>query len=260
MRHALSDSSEKPKHQPSGDNRKIWIAIVIQLVWMIFMAGGLMLAVSFFPVSDYLLSAQRKVTGIEVWGAILHSLLFALCNVLLLPGGILAVGGGLFFGLWTGWFFNVVGSVLGAAISFLLSRKFGRIGLINRLLNQDRWKQLENSVQEEGWKIVFFSQLHPLFPTSLLNYLYGLAPIRASTCLFWIALGQAPGLFLYAYIGTMAQRGIGAWKGDKFISSEDWLAWVTGLLLAIGILIILGRLSLRIIRESGGGNEVNDSE
>jgi len=64
---------------------------------------------------------------------------------------------------------------------------------------------LEPAVAREGWKIILLSQLHPLFPTSLLNYLYGLTRIRFRTCMLWVAIGQAPGLFLYAYVGTLGQ-------------------------------------------------------
>jgi hypothetical protein len=45
------------------------------------------------------------------WGAVCYPLLFAACNILLLPGGILAVGGGFFFGLWWGFFIVLVGNL-----------------------------------------------------------------------------------------------------------------------------------------------------
>jgi len=236
------------------DTRKAVVAVMMHLASLALLAGGLMWISSRFPVADYITNAQRRVTEIEVWGALFHAILFALCNVLLLPGGILAVGAGLFFGLWTGWLLNVAGSVMGAAVSFYLSRKLGRGWVVRRFLHNRRWEKLEQGVKREGWKIVFFSQLHPLFPTSLLNYLYGLTPIRASSCLLWIALGQAPGLFLYAYLGTLAQHGLRLWKGHRPAGME-WIWWSSGLALGIVILIVLARISFRILRDNGGSDE-----
>ena len=69
--------------------------------------------------------------------------------------------------------------------------------------------------EREGWKIIFLSQLNPLFPTSLLNYLYGLTAIRFRTCILWVAIGQAPGLFLYAYVGTLGQLGLNLVRGKS---------------------------------------------
>lgn len=251
MSHGLSESPETPNTpRQNDDGRKAWFAMGLHALWLLSIAGGLMLISRYFPISDYLANAQRKIAEGEMHGALWHPFLFALCNVLLLPGGILAIGAGLFFGLWNAWILNLIGSVLGAAAAFFIARKLGRTSFISRLITAQRWQRLESGVQREGWKFVFFSQLHPLFPTSLLNYLYGLTPIRPASCLLWIGLGQAPGLFLYAYIGTMAKRGLDVWKGDLFLSKADWLIWIVGFLIAGWILIILGRISLRILKDA----------
>ena len=137
------------------------------------------------------------------WSAICYPLLYASCNVLLLPGGFLSIGGGFFFGLWWGFFISLIGNVAGAALSFYISRRVGRRFFTVKLMRNATIEALEPAVEREGWKIILLSQLHPLFPTSLLNYLYGLTRIRFRTCILWISIGQAPGLFLYAYLGRL---------------------------------------------------------
>ena len=148
--------------------------------------------------------------GWGVWSAICYPILYACCNVLLLPGGILSIGSGFFFGLWWGFLIALIGNVAGAAISFLIGRTIGRRWLQRRLERSKSLHALEPAVEREGWKLILLSQLHPLFPTSLMNYLYGLTRIRFRTCMIWIAIGQAPGLFLYAYLGTLGQLGLQA--------------------------------------------------
>lgn len=180
----------------------------------------------------------------------LYPLLIAACNLLLLPGGILCIGSGLFFGLWWGFLLALSGNVLGAALAFLLSRAIGRQGLERKLLGYPRWRLLDHGIASRGWKIVFFSQLHPLFPTSLLNYLYGITRIRFATCMLWIALGQTPGLFLYAYLGTLAQLGMRFLKGKTHPHPLEIVNWGGGLLLSLLITLYLGRIAFHVLKEA----------
>src|SRR5437899_11687094 len=79
----------------------------------------------FFPVVNFIEALQERVMGWGAWAAICYPLLFAACNILLLPGGILAVGGGFFFGLWWGFWIVFAGNVVATAIAFALSRSIG---------------------------------------------------------------------------------------------------------------------------------------
>src|SRR6266700_3701006 len=76
----------------------------------------------FFPVVSFIEALQTRVMSWGAWAGICYPLLFAACNILVLPGGILAVGGGFFFGLWWGFLVVFVGNIVGTAISFTLSR------------------------------------------------------------------------------------------------------------------------------------------
>src|SRR4029453_18206185 len=80
----------------------------------------------YFPIVDFIEGLQTRVMGWGAWGAVCYPLLFAVCNILLLPGGVLAVGGGFFFGLWWGLLIVFAGNLIGAAISFASSRWVAR--------------------------------------------------------------------------------------------------------------------------------------
>ena len=204
----------------------------------------------FFPLADMLAAVQQRVMGWGAWSAICYPLLYACCNVLLLPGGFLSLGGGFFFGLWWGFLIILVGNVGGAAISFYISRWIGRRWLRRRLMQNRTLEALEPAVEREGWKIILLSQLHPLFPTSLLNYLYGLTTIRFRTCMLWVAIGQAPGLFLYAYLGTLGQLGLNLVRGKSHPHLVEYFIWGGGLLTSVIVLLLLGRIALRLLKEA----------
>lgn len=225
-------------------------AFYLQLVGFILAALFVAWVVRTFPVVLYITHAQRKIGEMEVWGGVLYPLFYAVCNVLLLPAGILAIGSGLFFGLWWGFFLNLVGNLTGAAIAFVISRKLGRHWVEQKFFRHRKWAALDGAIARDGWQIIFLSQLHPLFPTSLLNYLYGVTRIPFRTCMIWIALGQAPGLFLYAYLGTLAQLGIRLWRGASNPRLSEYFLWIGGLLVTLAVTIGLARLALRLLSEA----------
>jgi uncharacterized membrane protein YdjX (TVP38/TMEM64 family) len=224
-------------------------AIILQLAGLTIVAAGLFFLSRLFPVVDFIAEVQQHVMRWGAWSAIWYPLLYAGCNVLLLPGGVLSVGAGFFFGLWWGFLIALVGNVSGAAISFFISRWVGRQWLRRRLLRNRTLEALEPAVEREGWKIILLSQLHPLFPTSLLNYLYGLTQIRFRTCMLWVAIGQAPGLFLYSYLGTLGQLGLNLARGKTHPRAIEYWIWLGGFVSAAIVLILLGRIALRLLQK-----------
>src|SRR3954462_501223 len=229
---------------------KVRRAIILQLAGLLVVAAALFFLSRLFPVVDILADIQQHVMRWGAWSAIWYPLLYACCNVLLLPGGVLSVGAGFFFGLWWGFFITLAGNVSGAAISFFISRTIGRQWLKRRLLRNPTMSALEPAVEKEGWKIILLSQLHPLFPTSLLNYLYGLTQIRFRTCMLWVAIGQAPGLFLYSYLGTLGQLGLNLARGKTHPRAIEYLIWLGGFGTAAVVLILLGKIALRLIKQA----------
>jgi uncharacterized membrane protein YdjX (TVP38/TMEM64 family) len=229
---------------------KIRRAIIVQLSGLIIVAIVLFFLSCVLPLVDILATVQQRVMQGGAWSAICYPLLYACCNVLLLPGGVLSIGAGFFFGLWWGFLIALLGNVIGAAISFFISRWIGRQWLKRKLLRNRTLVALEPAVEREGWKIILLSQLHPLFPTSLLNYLYGLTKIRFRTCMLWVAIGQAPGLFLYSYLGTLGQLGLNLARGKTHPRAIEYLIWLGGFASAALVLVLLGRIALRLLQEA----------
>ena len=234
------------------------------LYWQI---GGLAIAVvlfavlwRFFPVADLVEAVQQRVAGWGVWGAICYPLLFAACNMLLLPGGVLAVGGGFFFGLWWGFLIVFVGNVFAAAISFAFTRRTAGQWLRRKLSQNLTLRILGPAVERESWKIILLSQLHPLFPTSLLNYVYGLTQIRFGTYMLWSSMGRIPGLFLYVYVGTLGQLGLRLMRGRSQPRVVEYWTWGGAFITTALFLVVLGRIAYRAIQTSQSSGELNDLE
>ncbi|HEY4282710.1 MAG TPA: VTT domain-containing protein [Chthoniobacterales bacterium] len=215
-------------------------------------AGAVVLIVvlsRFFPMMELVTAIQQRVIRWGEWGAACYPFLFALCNLLLLPGGILCVGAGFFYGLWWGFFIVLIGNIIAAAISFAVARSIGREWFARKISRYPKLAALVPAVEREGWKIVALSQLHPLFPTSLVTYLYGLSRIPFRTYLLWVTVGRIPGLFLYVYLGTLGQLGVNLAQGKSHPRVMEYWIWGGAFVISALILFVLGRVAVEAMEK-----------
>jgi len=222
----------------------LWQALVALLV-----VGALVYVARSAP---FLGAVEGTEDVVRKWGGmsiVIYPLMVMAATVLFLPGGILSLGGGFFFGLWWGTLLVLAGNLLGAAVAFFVGRKLGRKFVRRRLLRDPRWAALDGAIAKHGPRIIFFSQLNPLFPTSLFNYLYGITKVPFRTCLWWVALGRLPGIFLYAYLGTLGQLGIRILRGETDPGPMEYFLWGGGLLLTVGVAAVLGQTATKVIED-----------
>jgi len=218
-------------------------ALVLVIVFAIVLSR-------FLPVVSFIEAAQQRVMSWGTWGAVCYPLLFAACNILLLPGGILAVGGGFFFGLWWGFLIVFVGNLIATAVSFALSRRIARRWFQEKLSHNATLQALGPAVERESWKIILLSQLHPLFPTSLLNYFYGITRIPFGSYMLWASLGRAPGIFLYVYAGTLGQLAVRIMRGKSYPRMIEYWIWGGVFVTTVLLLTVLGRMAYTAIQTS----------
>jgi uncharacterized membrane protein YdjX (TVP38/TMEM64 family) len=239
---------------------KVSRAICWQILALVIGVALIFLLSRFVPIVSFVEASQQRVMSWGAWGAVCYPLLFAACNILLLPGGILAVGGGFFFGLWWGFLIVLVGNLVATAISFALSRWIARRWFHQKLSDNPTLRALEPAVERESWKIILLSQLHPLFPTSLLNYFYGLTRIRFSTYMLWASIGRAPGLFLYVYAGTLGQFAVRIMRGKSYPRAIEYWIWGGAFVTTALLLFVLGRIAYRAMQTSHNSADLRREE
>ena len=224
-------------------------ATVAQIALALFIVAALVWLAQSAP---FLGAVEETEDVVRRWGAlsvVIYPLLVMAATVLFLPGGVLSLGGGFFFGLWWGTALVLVGNLLGAAVAFWVGQRLGRRFVREKILCDDRWAALDRAIARRGPRIIFFSQLNPLFPTSLFNYLYGITKVGFWTCMKWVALGRLPGIFLYCYFGTLGQLGIRIIRGESVPGVTDYIIWGGGLFLTIVVAAVLGHTATRVIEE-----------
>lgn len=187
-------------------------------------------------------AVERYVRQAGGWGPVFFILLFAIGTVVFLPGSIFGLAGGALFGPIWGAVFNLTGASLGAVAAFLIARYAasewarGKAG--------PRLDQLIRGVEEEGWRLVAFVRLVPLFPFNLLNYALGLTRIGFRGYVIATVVCMAPGTIAFTWLG---HAGKSAAAGTEDALRQGLVA--LGLVVAVAFLPRLVR-RLRRSRQS----------
>jgi uncharacterized membrane protein YdjX (TVP38/TMEM64 family) len=226
-----------------------WRATLGQALAVLLVVVALIYVARSAPFLGMVEDSENVVREWGVMSVVIYPLMVMAATVLFLPGGILSLGGGFFFGLWWGTLLVLIGNLLGAAVAFYVGHKLGRKFVRKKILRDPRWAALDGAIARRGGRIVFFSQLNPLFPTSLFNYLYGITQVRFRDCMWWVALGRLPGIFLYAYLGTLGQLGIRILRGESEPGLLEYVLWGGGLAVTVGVAAALGHTATKVIEE-----------
>ena len=226
-----------------------WRATLGQALAVLLVVVALIYVARSAPFLGMVEDSENVVREWGVMSVVIYPLMVMAATVLFLPGGILSLGGGFFFGLWWGTLLVLIGNLLGAAVAFYVGHKLGRKFVRKKILRDPRWAALDGAIARRGGRIVFFSQLNPLFPTSLFNYFYGITQVRFRDCMWWVALGRLPGIFLYAYLGTLGQLGIRILRGESEPGLLEYVLWGGGLAVTVGVAAALGHTATKVIEE-----------
>lgn len=168
---------------------------------------------------------QQALQQTGGWAPVLYIGLFILLPAFFFPVAVLALAGGLLFGLWWGSVYTFIGAVLNCAMMFLLARYVGR-SQVQRLVEQKLSPQWQRRLQmadgKEGFLLLIILRLIPAVPYNLINYTFGLTGISFSSYLLASAIGIIPGTFAFINIG------------DKTLEAGSPSFWI-----AIGLLVLL---------------------
>ena len=168
---------------------------------------------------------QQALQQTGGWAPVLYIGLFVLLPAFFFPVAVLALAGGLLFGLWWGSVYTFIGAVLNCALMSLLARYVGR-SQVQRLVEQKLSPQWQRRLQmadgKEGFLLLIILRLIPAVPYNLINYTFGLTGISFSSYLLASAIGIIPGTFAFINIG------------DKTLEAGSPSFWI-----AIGLLVLL---------------------
>ena len=144
-------------------------------------------------IVDRLLSYRE-----EPWSGPLLVALFSVFGLLGLPVSPLMFAGAAVFGVAGGWFYNLIGCIIGSTVSFGAGLWLGR-DLIRKLVGQKRFEAMMRIWERHGFWTVFRLRFLPI-PFPFVNYGAALAGIRFGTYLVASILGMTISIGVWTYL------------------------------------------------------------
>jgi uncharacterized membrane protein YdjX (TVP38/TMEM64 family) len=233
--------------------------------WLIGVVAvaALVAATVFLPVGAYLEALLAWVQGLGALGPVLLILIYIAACVLFLPGSVLTLAAGYFFGLGIGMVVALIGSWVGSSLAFLLGRTLFRAHMEERLHRSPRFAAIDRAVGREGTRIVLLTRLSPVLPFNLLNFAYGVTAVSFGRYLFGSMVGMLPGTFMYVYFGTAAKSLTEVLTGNAASGPGKTALLIAGLCATVVVTVYVTRLARRSMNEVvevGGANLGEDRE
>jgi uncharacterized membrane protein YdjX (TVP38/TMEM64 family) len=178
-------------------NKKRWLLIAIVIFIVLFTSHhkGMYTDFTVEGIKNYVLS-------FGVFAPIAYIVMFTLVPLTLFPDSLLALAGGMVFGLFWGALYTLIGAICGGTLAFYISRSFGR-SLVEKLAkHKAQW--FEDGVEKKGFLLILTLRLIPLIPFDIISYGAGLSKIKYRDFMAGTFLGIIPGVLIYVNLGDKA--------------------------------------------------------
>jgi uncharacterized membrane protein YdjX (TVP38/TMEM64 family) len=152
------------------------------------------------------ISAFVQSTG--AWGPAVYILFCIVASLLFCPGIpllLLAVP----FGALHGTIYAAIGLTLGSSASFLLARYTLRSFIESYAKRNPMFRKIDDGVKREGWRMVMFTRLVPVFPYNIQNFAYGLTGIPLWIFAVVSGICMLPAIAAYVFAGGALISGQG---------------------------------------------------
>jgi uncharacterized membrane protein YdjX (TVP38/TMEM64 family) len=161
------------------------------------------ITVRVFHLDQYLEKERLRqfVAGFGVWGPVIYLIIWTVAPPLFLPGLPITLTGGVLFGPFWGTVYTIFGATAGATLAFLVARYLAGDWVAAKLQGT-KLASLDQKVAKEGWEIVAFTRLIPIFPFFLLNYAFGLTRIPLLHYVLATFFGMLPVTAAYVYFSA----------------------------------------------------------
>ena len=221
-----------------------------RLVMIGIILAGIIAALFFLPIKDYILSVLKWTENLGFWAPLTVIVIYIAACILFLPGSVITLGAGLIFGVVKGTIVVSIGSTLGAVAAFLVGRTLLRNWVEAKVSGNARFTAIDRAVGDQGLKIVFLTRLSPVIPFNLLNYAFGLTRVSLMNYLIGSWIGMLPATLMYVYFGSalrsFAQVAAGDVDGGALQQAFFWV----GLVATIVVVVVVTKIATKAFKEA----------
>jgi uncharacterized membrane protein YdjX (TVP38/TMEM64 family) len=213
---------------------------------IIFVAAALAIMV-YFGMHEQVLNLLEWFDAQGAWAPLFFILIMMAVVVLLLPGILFTTGAGFVFGLVEGSIYVIVGTTLGATVSFLVARYLFGMRARRFVMSHTRLRLVSEEMTPNGWKIVLLTRLIPFFPGKISNYFFGLTQFSLRGYIGGSLLGFIPFSVHNVYLGSIAADITTLAVRDLDRSPMQWAFYGAGFIATLVAVIYLNQLARRAL-------------
>ena len=149
---------------------------------------------------------QEEINDFGILVPIIFIIFYSIATAALLPSTLLIITGGALFGTFEGMAYVLIGSVLGALLSFYIAKYLGK-SFVDRVLykNFEILRVYNELLKKGGILATFILRLAP-FHYSGISYALGLTDIKLSHYFIGTLLGILPSIIILTYFGDSLAR------------------------------------------------------
>lgn len=186
--------------------KKFWQEWRGIILFVVFVITGFLVIYKLGIVDSFnIAELSQVVRDMGIWGKILYVITYILRPLVLFPATPLTLFGGYTFGAVHGTILDVIGAGTGALLAFWIARKLGK-DKIERLIKGKKIEKFDHKIGENGFLVVLYLRLIPLFPFDSINYSMGLSSVRTRDYAVATYLGIIPGAFVLNFLGSSLGR------------------------------------------------------
>ena len=201
----------------------------------------ILLVILALDIHQQIISTLQWLDTQGMWAVLWFILIMAAVVVLVLPGVLFTTGAGFVFGVTTGTIAVVIGTTIGACLSFLVARYLFAERLQHYILANNQLNLISGTIDNQGFRIVLLSRLIPFFPGKLSNYLFGLTDIPLAHFGAASFLGLIPFSLHNVYLGSLAVDIATLGSRHSGWGPSHWAVYVLGFVMVVAAVLVLNR-------------------
>jgi uncharacterized membrane protein YdjX (TVP38/TMEM64 family)/phosphatidylserine/phosphatidylglycerophosphate/cardiolipin synthase-like enzyme len=228
---ALSAAADLDESDSESDSGGIPIRVIVAVAAVIALVAVWYLTPAAELADIETLEPYFKELAASSWAPVAIPLIFVVASALFFPITILIALTGMTLGPILGFACAAAGSLISAALSFVIGTFLGKNGL--RRIMGKRLNRLSKAVARKGILSVAGLRLLPVAPFTAINLIAGASHIRFSDFIFGTILGMAPGMALMVALGDRLRE---VWRNPSAenltvlaLIVAGWLALAFGL-------------------------------
>jgi uncharacterized membrane protein YdjX (TVP38/TMEM64 family) len=141
---------------------------------------------------------KEYVNSFGICGPIVYMIMFSVIP----SGSIIAIAGGMAFGMYLGTLYTTLGALLGSTTAFYIARFLGREA-VEKIL-KGKMQSFDDGIEERGFLIILILRLIPIIPFNVVSYGAGLTKVKFLDYILATMIGIIPGVIVFTNLGDKA--------------------------------------------------------